>query len=152
MPLPDITWSALTAAEVDQMIDLLNSELKRRHLLATAEQTVTEIGHAVLDNEQIGMGDPWRQPVTVGYPRNWEVVHGGKTWVSTVANNVWTPGASGWREKSTGGAPPAFLQPTGGHDAYQIGDRVTFQGAGYESVIANNVWSPTAHPAGWKRL
>jgi len=38
----------------------------------------------------------------------------------------------------------------GAHDAYAIGDRVTFEGATYESLIAANVWSPTAYPAGWE--
>ena len=35
------------------------------------------------------------------------------------------------------------------HDAYQIGDRVTFEGQTYESTIANNVWAPSAYPQGW---
>ena len=37
-------------------------------------------------------------------------------------------------------------------DAYSVGDRVTFEGAVWESVIDANVWSPTAYPAGWKAL
>ena len=44
---------------------------------------------------------------------------------------------------------PQWVQPTGGHDAYAIGDRVTFEGANYESLINGNVWSPTAYPQGW---
>lgn len=47
---------------------------------------------------------------------------------------------------------PAWVQPTGAHDAYQIGDRVSFNGSNYESLINANVWSPTAYPAGWKKL
>ncbi|ESV55177.1 hypothetical protein SAG0136_08155 [Streptococcus agalactiae LMG 14747] len=42
-----------------------------------------------------------------------------------------------------------FVQPTGAHDAYQKGDRVTFEGKVYASAIDNNVYSPTAYPAGW---
>jgi hypothetical protein len=42
-----------------------------------------------------------------------------------------------------------WVQPTGGHDAYNIGDRVLFNGSIYESVINANVWSPSAYPAGW---
>lgn len=33
---------------------------------------------------------------------------------------------------------------------YMKGDKVRFEGKIYESVIDNNVWSPTAYPAGWK--
>jgi len=47
---------------------------------------------------------------------------------------------------------PEFVQPTGAHDAYAKGDRVTFQGKDYESLIDANVWSPATYPAGWKEL
>ena len=42
-----------------------------------------------------------------------------------------------------------FIQPTGAHNAYSKGDKVTYNGKVYESVIDNNVWSPDAYPAGW---
>ena len=45
-----------------------------------------------------------------------------------------------------------WKQPQGDHDAYNIGDKVTFKGKTYESVIDGNVWSPSAHPAGWKEV
>lgn len=45
-----------------------------------------------------------------------------------------------------------WVQPTEVHDAYNIGDKVKFNGETYESVIANNTWSPTAYPVGWKKL
>jgi hypothetical protein len=45
-----------------------------------------------------------------------------------------------------------FVQPTGAADAYSVGDRVTFEGKVYESTIDANVWSPSAYPAGWKKL
>ena len=48
--------------------------------------------------------------------------------------------------------PQPWVQPTGAHDAYNIGDRVTFEGRLYESKINANVWSPTAYPAGWTDL
>lgn len=49
-------------------------------------------------------------------------------------------------------AVPEYKQPTGGHDAYKIGDRVTYQGAVYESTINGNVWTPDAYPQGWKKI
>ena len=45
---------------------------------------------------------------------------------------------------------PDWVQPTGGHDAYVIGDKVTFGGQRYVSLINANVWSPAAYPAGWQ--
>lgn len=50
---------------------------------------------------------------------------------------------------------PVWVQPTGAHDAYQIGDKVHYPGESdpvYESLINGNVWSPDAYPAGWKQV
>lgn len=107
---------------------------------------------------------------------------GGKIYRSTIDNNVWAPSAypQGWEEVSIDAGPiepdteepgggevvepepkpepeepetyPEFVQPTGAHDAYQIGDRVLYNGKVYESTIANNVWAPDAYPQGWKLL
>lgn len=48
------------------------------------------------------------------------------------------------------GVIPNWVQPTGAHDAYQIGDKVIFNTKTYESLINANTWSPTAYAAGWK--
>ncbi len=48
------------------------------------------------------------------------------------------------------GVIPDWVQPTGAHDAYNIGDKVMFEGQVYESLINANTWSPTAYPAGWQ--
>ncbi len=45
---------------------------------------------------------------------------------------------------------PEWVQPTGAHDAYKIGDKVTFEGQVYKSLIDANTYSPTAHPQGWE--
>lgn len=47
---------------------------------------------------------------------------------------------------------PAYVQPTGAHDAYQTGDKVTYNGAVYESLINGNVWAPDVYPAGWRLI
>ena len=47
---------------------------------------------------------------------------------------------------------PAYVQPTGAHDAYQAGDRVTFRGRVYEAVINAVTWSPRAYPQAWKEV
>lgn len=44
---------------------------------------------------------------------------------------------------------PEFKQPTGAHDAYAKGNKVTFEGKHYISLIDANVYSPTTYPAGW---
>ena len=71
--------------------------------------------------------------------------------MSLIPANVWRPRVSGWRELVAQGYP-AWVQPTGGHDVYGVGDRVRFEGSDWESLIAGNTWSPTAYPAGWRKL
>ena len=66
----------------------------------------------------------------------------------------WTPDATPalWVIVQPEGVIPEWVQPTGAHDMYNIGDKVKYNGETYESVIANNNWSPAAYPAGWKKL
>lgn len=45
---------------------------------------------------------------------------------------------------------PEWKQPTGAHDAYQKGDKVTYNGKKYISLIDSNTYSPADYPAGWK--
>ena len=45
---------------------------------------------------------------------------------------------------------PAWVQPTGAHDCYNTGDKVTYNGQHYVSKLDGNVWSPEAYPQGWE--
>ena len=47
---------------------------------------------------------------------------------------------------------PAWVQPTGAHDCYNTGDKVTYNGKHYVSKINGNVWSPSAYPQGWEAV
>ena len=46
---------------------------------------------------------------------------------------------------------PDWEQPSS-TNPYMKGDKVRFDGDVYESIIDNNIWSPSAYPAGWKRV
>ena len=52
---------------------------------------------------------------------------------------------------SISGEIPEWQQPSA-DNAYMKGDRVKFEGKIYESLLDNNVWSPSAYPAGWKEV
>lgn len=86
------------------------------------------------------------------YPQGWEeVTAAGEPGTTPEPGTEQEPG----QEPETGGEEtgetvPAFIQPTGSHDAYQTGDRVIYNGQIYESTIDNNVWSPDTYPQGWK--
>lgn len=43
---------------------------------------------------------------------------------------------------------PEWKQPTGGHDAYSKGDKVSHNGKHWISAIDNNVWEPGVY--GWE--
>ena len=45
---------------------------------------------------------------------------------------------------------PEWVQPTGSADAYNTGDKVTYKGIHYISLIDANVWAPDVYPAGWQ--
>ena len=47
---------------------------------------------------------------------------------------------------------PEYKQPLGSHDAYKIGDKVTFNGKRYVSLIDGNNWSPSVYPQGWEEV
>ena len=46
---------------------------------------------------------------------------------------------------------PEFEQPDS-TNPYMIGDKVMFEGKVYQSLIDNNVWSPSAYPQGWEEV
>ena len=47
---------------------------------------------------------------------------------------------------------PEFKQPSGAHDSYKVGDKVTFNGKKYICQLDNCVWSPDTYPQGWKEV
>lgn len=47
---------------------------------------------------------------------------------------------------------PAYVQPTGAHDAYQIGAKVTYNGERYVCKKANCAWSPDVLPDAWEKV
>lgn len=152
MDLTGMTDDDLDALRVDVL-----TEQERRATIASAPARADEVSKRYLEaTGRIG-DEPteWVQPTGAhdAYPMDATVLHGGKTWDSTIPANVWEPGVSGWRERvEEGSAPAEFVQPTGAHDAYNTGDRVTFEGVVYESTIDSNVYSPTAYPQGWTEV
>ena len=45
---------------------------------------------------------------------------------------------------------PEWVQPTGAHDAYKVGDKITYNGKKYECLKDGCVWTPDDYPQGWK--
>ena len=68
-----------------------------------------------------------------------------ETWTPDVASSVYAKVLI----DPTGETIPEWEQPDS-TNAYMTGDKVRFEGVVYESTMDNNIWSPTAYPAGWK--
>ncbi len=109
----------------------------------------------------VGLYEPWEtgEAVAVGDSRSYD----GKLYKVVQPHTTqadWTPDATPalWTEiappETEDGEEivPDFVQPTGAHDAYKIGDKVLFEGKIYESVIDGNVWSPSGYSQGWKEV
>lgn len=45
---------------------------------------------------------------------------------------------------------PEYKQPTGAHDAYHVGDKITYNGKHYTCVLDGCVWSPDTYQQGWQ--
>lgn len=45
---------------------------------------------------------------------------------------------------------PVWSKPSGGHDAYNEGDIVDYNGKLYKSLIDGNAYSPDEYPSGWE--
>ena len=45
---------------------------------------------------------------------------------------------------------PEFVQPAGAHDAYNSGDKITFNGVHYICRMNACVWSPAVYPDAWE--
>lgn len=110
----------------------------------------------------------WAQPSGAhdAYNTGDIVNYNGTLYKSLIDGNAWSPDVypAGWEQVNGGAVDPApdpepdpgpttypdFVQPSGAHDAYNIGDIVMYNGTAYRSLIDGNVWAPDAYPQGWE--
>lgn len=84
---------------------------------------------------------------SVGDPQLYKVVQ------AHTSQADWTPDSTASLYNAIGldnSGYPIWSQPTGAHDAYNIGDIVDYNGTLYKSLIDGNTYSPDAYPAGWE--
>lgn len=151
-----IDWKSMTDDEVLREYQAGAAEHHSRWVLRGAEERLNELNAEVQQAKGVLPGDAWVQPTGAhdAYPLDFEVSHNGKMWRSTTPANVWEPGVSGWAEVVAEGEVAAWVQPTGGHDAYAAGAQVQHNGRLWESVNNGNVWEPGSVGAEslWKDL
>ena len=100
--------------------------------------------------------DDWFQRLGEDVAKGDEVTHLGVTYEVLQPHTLsacWVPGEvpALYKAKADPGDEwPEWVQPTGAHDAYAKGAKVTYKGQHYVSLIDANVYSPEAYPAGWE--
>lgn len=116
----------------------------------TDEQAMEVV--AVYDPWQVGKAYTVGQFLTygvngVGDPQLYKVIQ------DHTSQSDWTPDTASSLFVAIGlddAGYPVWSQPTGAHDAYNIGDIVNYNGTLYQSTINGNVYSPEAYPTGWQ--
>lgn len=92
---------------------------------------------------------PWVQPVGGhdAYPLGARVLHGGYTWQSLIAANVWEPGSVGAESLWENLTPPPPTAAWAVGVAYKVGDIVAYLGNTYRCLQAHTsiqTWNPAA--------
>lgn len=131
----------------------------------TKELSLTKIGKIVANqvtDDIVALSiqefyDIWE--VGVSYPVGRYITHNDilyKVLTEHTSQDTWAPDVSPSLFAKvlidpSGETIPEWVRPDS-TNAYMIGDKVIFEGNTYESIIDNNIWSPTEHPAGWKQI
>lgn len=150
-PATEVPYADITEAQmigwVQQVTELVSLE-QRLDAQLTAVAQVTE-----------AEGKPWETAlpqwvVNVAYEVDDVVERGSMSYQCIQAhtsNTTWppehTPALWNHYTPSEEGGPAPWVQPTGAHDAYTTGDRVTHNSATWLCDAANNVWEPGVY--GW---
>lgn len=96
--------------------------------------------------------------VGVSYKQGWVILYNGNLYriaQDHVSQEQWKPGEVGTESlysniSLNSSGYEIWKQPTGAHDAYNIGDIVEYNGQLYKSKIDGNAYSPDAYPDGWE--
>lgn len=83
----------------------------------------------------------------VGDPQLYQVLQ------AHTSSAEWTPDITTSLYKKIGiseNGYPEWVQPLGASDAYNTGDKVSYNGSIYRSTMDGNVYSPETYPAGWE--
>lgn len=148
--MPDIYSMSLD--ELEAHADAVSTRLAELREVAQMPEVMDDMLRRRRESQGDERGAEWVAPDGAhnAYPMGWEVTYDDRLWISLLHGNVWEPGVSGWREVSADEEkPPLWVQPTGAHDAYQKGDRVTFDEHVWFSIVDANVWSPAVY--GWEK-
>lgn len=145
----------LTACESDASITLTDCQTLLKSFDVTEDPPFERMNAIIEETKTSAVATVWKQPTGAqdSYEKGAAATYGGKTWVSLIPANVWAPGVSGWRESwgKVAAGYPAWVQPTGAHDAYKLNSKVTYGGSNWNNTGSDaNVWAPGVF--GWVKI
>jgi hypothetical protein len=154
--VPTIVWIEREKTLAEKAVRYPSSEESAK--LAARLIVIPKLEAAELTDEQVeqftGLFPDWEEAIGTQVEAGW-VYRWDGTLVQCIQGHMvqsdWTPdvAVSLWTIHRQAGTISEWVQPPA-ENPYMIGDRVTFNGSTYESVIDNNIWSPNGYPAGWK--
>lgn len=122
------------------------TEEQKTELVALAQEKATpENSYAPLQ-EQINQAFEQIKELTATVNENAKGMSAIKEAVEKLGGTVTTP------EPEPAEEYPEYVQPTGSHDAYKVGDKITYNGDHYECIMDNCVWNPVEYPQGWQKV
>lgn len=75
--------------------------------------------------------------------------------IAALTSRVEALDAGGSAEPEPSDEWPEYVQPTGAHDAYHKGDKITYNGKRYTCTAPDGVavvWDPATYPAYWEEI
>lgn len=151
---PQKTW----ADQKDQIIAQLGIVVESRASAAAARIAVkqTVLAGELPEEDLAQIVDLWPAwSAGVSYAVDEIVRHGGSLYKVVQAHTSQTDWAppdvpSLFAKITPPGLIAEWVQPTGAHDTYAAGDRVTHKDSVWESTVANNSWEPGVY--GWTEI
>lgn len=141
---PEIPDTPITEPTQDELLGAVKSMLKKDIDVLSDEEALSVAALYPTWIEKIG------QDLIVG-DRLWYDGSLYKVIQAHTAQDDWTPSeAVSLFTKVSIAEYPDWVQPTGAHDAYNKGDKVTYDGKHWVSTADANVWQPGVY--GWEEI
>lgn len=141
--------------------EVLNIELTKEELKQQDREKCLKMFAETLSDEQALqvplMFDEWE--ANINYKNGARVIYNNvlyKVLIDHTSQETWTPDVAPSLfakvlNETVDGSIPEWVQPDS-TNPYMKGDKVMFEGSTYESLIDNNIWSPSGYPAGWQLI
>ena len=140
MPVVSGSRAKLLAAEIEAATDLAGLKAATAKVLGLAKPEVTDVLEWIVG-----------ETVIIGTRRMYEGVLYRCVQAHTTQSD-YTPDSTPalWTAVVDPNDPQPWVPPQGAHDAYRIGDRVTYEGQVWECTIDYNVYAPDV--IGWEMM